>query len=514
MLHLFRILSVDRDVEAATPDNQQKGCHRVTNWKDINAADVKLFFAHIIAMGLLQKSTIAGYWSQKQILKTPFFGKYMSRNTFQLLLSNIHVNDNCANPRRGRAGHDPLHKIRPFIEMCSANFLHAYKPKRELAIDEGCCPWKGRLKFKCYNPRKPHKFHIKLFQLSESDSGYVLAMDVYTGKGKTRCLGLARPDCDKVGVTTKIVLGLCEKARVFDVGHHLYMDNYYSSPELFDELYYRQTYATGTFVARRGLPQCMTKWKSKTKGECKFRRQRYLLCMKWVDKKKPVAMLSTIHSACYKFTGKLHWETGEEIYKPEPIIEYTKFMGGVDLADQLMNYYHFLRRSTKWWRKLFIHFFNMLILNAYILNKKFGSTKLTHEEYREYLVEYLVQESVQNCTLSLPAQMKKRWTNGREPDQDRYRRLNERHFPSHIPAKEGAKRTRPSRACVVCGVNYVLAADGGRPKKVKKNTSFWCADCKQPLCVVPCFERFHTMYWYKPNQPQPPNMIMEVDSDD
>ena len=41
-------------------------------------------------------------------------------------------------------------------------------------MDEGCCPWKGRLRFRQYNPRKPAKFHIKLFQVSDPATGYVI----------------------------------------------------------------------------------------------------------------------------------------------------------------------------------------------------------------------------------------------------------------------------------------------------------------------------------------------------
>ena len=51
------------------------------------------------------------------------------------------------------------------------------------------------------------------------------------------------PDCGK---TTKIVLGLLEQCKLLDKDHHIYMDNYYTSPELAKELYYHQTYCCGT----------------------------------------------------------------------------------------------------------------------------------------------------------------------------------------------------------------------------------------------------------------------------
>ena len=104
-------------------------------------------------------------------------------------------------------------------------------------------------------------------------------------------------------------------------------------------------------------------------------------------KKKLVYILSTIHTAMEGYSGRHERdEDRTPIYKPKAVLDYIKQMGGVDLSDQLMNYYHFLRRSNKWWRKLWVHIFNMALLNAYILNKTYGIRKqLTHHEYRYLL---------------------------------------------------------------------------------------------------------------------------------
>ena len=37
--------------------------------------------------------------------------------------------------------------------------------------------------------------------------------------------------------------------------------------------------------------------------------------------------------------------------------------------------------------KLLIHLFNLILLNAYILNKHFGCQKLTHDEYQDKIVK-------------------------------------------------------------------------------------------------------------------------------
>ena len=135
----------------------------------------------------------------------------------------------------------------------------------------------------------------------------------------------------------------------------------------------------------------MTQVKLKKKGDCVFRRNGPLLCLKWREK-KDVTMLTTIHEAVI------------EIEKPEAVYYYCGRMGGVDLSDQLLYYYYFSfpRKGTKWSRKLLIHMFNLVILNAYILKKHYGCKKLTHYEYRDKIVKYLLAEGLKiyNITTS------------------------------------------------------------------------------------------------------------------
>ena len=59
------------------------------------------------------------------------------------------------------------------------------------------------------------------------------------------------------------------------------MDNYYSSPELFQDLFDAETYACGTVQkTRKGLPIAVSSAKLKKKGESVFRRNDALLALK------------------------------------------------------------------------------------------------------------------------------------------------------------------------------------------------------------------------------------------
>ena len=54
---------------------------------------MKFFLAHLIMMGLVCKGCLEKYWDHCKTVKTPFFGTYMGRNTFQAVLSNLQVSD-------------------------------------------------------------------------------------------------------------------------------------------------------------------------------------------------------------------------------------------------------------------------------------------------------------------------------------------------------------------------------------------------------------------------------------
>ena len=70
---------------------------------------MKVFVAHLIVMGILNKNSLEQYWSRDSILNTPFFSHYMSRNHFQNILWNLHISDpHETNPQKGVANQEPL----------------------------------------------------------------------------------------------------------------------------------------------------------------------------------------------------------------------------------------------------------------------------------------------------------------------------------------------------------------------------------------------------------------------
>ena len=110
-------------------------------------------------------------------------------------------------------------------------------------------PFKGRLTFKQYMKNKPTKWGIKVFVLSDATNGYVYRLQIYSGKN------LESDDVD-VGLCSRVLLELMSGLD----GHHLYTDNYYTSPEVYLTLYKKGINCCGTVrVNRRGFPKDLIK---------------------------------------------------------------------------------------------------------------------------------------------------------------------------------------------------------------------------------------------------------------
>ncbi len=88
-------------------------------WSPVTLDEMKVFISLIMAMGLTEKADIESYWSTEEVMETPFFPRYMARDRFLLIMSNLHLNNKRTEVCRGQIGHDPLAKVRPFMLMTS-----------------------------------------------------------------------------------------------------------------------------------------------------------------------------------------------------------------------------------------------------------------------------------------------------------------------------------------------------------------------------------------------------------
>ena len=209
-------------------------------------------------MGLIQKHDIKQYWSMDEMLATSFVRKLMSRDEYHNIQTFLHLCDNETYPKKTDPEYDPRKKIGFLFTSLCESFWKVWSPRQHLSIDEGSIPFKGRVSFKCYNPSKPDKYHIKTFKVVDSSNNYCLELDLYVGN-------IYEEEVSAFGSTHDRVMKLLRN--YLSMSFFIYMDNWYSSPYLYYNLRMLDTGATGTCRPRKGFPPNFMKKKLPSKNE-------------------------------------------------------------------------------------------------------------------------------------------------------------------------------------------------------------------------------------------------------
>ena len=413
-------------------------------------------------MGLIEVPTLEGYWTTAWESEIPFFRRVMSRDRFLQIFWMLHVGDG---PRR-------VDKIQGLVDALLANFQAAYYPTENVAVDETMVGFRGRFSAKQYMPSKPTKYGIKAFTLASSEHGYMLNILLYTGADT---LLNADPVYSSLPQPARVVMELMRP--YLCKGHHVYTDRYYSSIPLAQALGEAGTSFTGTLVKSRvGLPDVVRSSSFRLKGdETRAFRSGSLLCVAWqaAAKKKPLVMLS---SNCRHEMVTVRSHRSAQL-KPVVVDRYNHFMNGVDRADQYTVYYSFIRRSVKWWRKVFFWVMEVAAVNSYINFKCHTIRPCSHRDFRLSVIRDLASAHMLSAP---PRGLGRRVTHqqARAGDLDR---LNGRHFLDKGTAQ---------RDCLVCSHQ----SQGSR-----RRTTFFCKTCTlhPPLCPTTCFERYHTLEHFR-----------------
>lgn len=338
-------------------------------WKNIDKTELKKFLGLCIAMGNVQMPSIKCYWSKHEIYYHPLFTKTMGRNRFEIILRCMcfyNENDDLS---------DRMHKINNIRDHILENIQKVYYPGRNLSVDEALLLWRGRLIFRQYIPNKAAKYGIKLYELCTPD-GFVLNIIIYAGKGTVQLESRGHAS----SVVHEIMQPYLEK------GHTIYMDNYYSSVKLAEDMLRNRTHIVGTLRSnRKGNPAEVTGKKLK-KGECIWKRRDNIVVGKWKDK-RDILVISTCHK--FELTPVTN-RRGNEKIKPNIVADYNQFMSGVDRADQMISYYSTPRKTIKWYLKLFFHLLDICIWNACWLYKKVTKKNISYLQFRNELITALV----------------------------------------------------------------------------------------------------------------------------
>ncbi|XP_064648112.1 piggyBac transposable element-derived protein 4-like [Lineus longissimus] len=442
-------------------------------WKDVDLGEMKAFIAILLIMGNNLRPTYKAYWSTDWLTHMEGFRKVMSRDRFLLVLRFLHVADNTGAVPRGQQGFDRCFKIRQFANVLVDSWKRIVNPDKHVSVDECMVAFKGRVAMRQYMPKKPTKWGMKAWVLAGSKTGFVFDWKLYSGK---------EGDNVERNLGRKVVLDLTD---MLPPGHEVYFDNYFNSYELLQVLEGRGLGGCGTLRSNRTANPAEIKMFTTKLSAARLqamspilKRCGNILALGWYDK-RPVSVMSNIHTAemMNKRVRDANTPGGHRnIRKPMAVDQYNKYMGGVDSSDQLNSYNRMVRKSLKWWKKVLLHLLVTAVSNAYVMYRMVVPKEQQKQGYefrievaKELVVGYERRPSVPGRPSVNPAPF----------------RLTERHF---IEKGDGKKPD-----CVACCLRrnnkYVR----------RKQTVYRCKNCvpKVALCIIPCFELYHTQKDYK-----------------
>ena len=192
------------------------------------------------------------------------------------------------------------------------------------------------------------------------------------------------------------------------------MDNYFTLPKVIQSLRKLGIGVVGTCRFKRGWPPAGLKNVDDKKAN--FNDFYWLvdemenLVARWMDNGM-VSVVSTVHNvdAFIERTrrkprktlkNKGHVDTiwgknGKANVKIPTLIEdYNHWMGGVDLSDQRISYYHPDIRCRRNWVPIFIQLLSIIRNNSFLVMKaQFKGTKVTHKEFTLQIIDELMSRA-------------------------------------------------------------------------------------------------------------------------
>lgn len=209
----------------------------VLYWTHVTLHEMMLFFSLTIAFGVTRLPAIHCYWGNLFVACTPQFAAVMSRARYKQIRSLLHLSDNANRPQN--AG--KLYKVENFLEL----FRHQCETVRLLYMNVSMDEQIAKTKSVWAKPLavdrlpKPIRCGVKIWTVCDPESGYVFTFRVD----------------QRIGTIHERIIRLL--AVVSGQGHCIYMDNLFTTPKLFDELWTKGVNACGTWRRNFQVPMVL-----------------------------------------------------------------------------------------------------------------------------------------------------------------------------------------------------------------------------------------------------------------
>jgi hypothetical protein len=171
----------------------------------------------------------------------------------------------------------------------------------------------------------------------------------------------------------------------------------------------------------------------------------------------------------------------KQISCPLAIVQYNKYMGGVDLSDQKIKYYTIDRKSKRNWMRIFLHFLGMSMVNSFIYYKDLSDSNISTVKYISCISTALIGNYCSRKRIGRPLAISNQKKIRIEKSISDTENSEKARLIAHLP-----NVISTYRRCAYCST-----------KEREKRTNVICTFCGVCLCVKNCFSVYHQNYVYQ-----------------
>jgi hypothetical protein len=410
---LFTVEMVDKlcvATNAAAADHPRcKDLVRVQrSWKAVEQKEMYLWLALCTYLGVVKIQNRKSAWAKRGIFRQRWMAGQMSLERFECILTCVNFSDHWTlseDEFRRKNKEYCFWQIEELVALANTNNQAYFRLGHRVDVDEAVIPWKGRHKARCYNPKKPWKFHFKKFMLNDADTGYNYNFYYYGGKDERRPADMPATCYPVVRLLSTTAVSLHHK------NHLVALDNWFTSSKTHSWLAQHGYCAVGTIGPNKlsvvtpkrvlGFPNggVMKKAATRCRGAYIVHKGKLLsgdgashdcYVSAWQDR-HPVHVFSTYApslGSC-KRKVKVNGEFVQGDYpRPSVVHHYNKSMGGTDLHDQRVAYYRTCVKSKRWQVRLLTDMFASLLQNAFLLYKGYHDKPKKYDS-RQFIEAFL-----------------------------------------------------------------------------------------------------------------------------
>jgi len=259
-----------------------------------------------------------------------------------------------------------------------------------------------------------------------------------------------------------------------------FFDSFFTSLALLYNLRKKRVGATGTIRSdRRNFPIELKKDEQLDRGDYQYLTSNGISVVKWMDKKEVFVASNYFDPEVSEEVTRGNKDgTRIRITCPLPIVQYNKYMGGVDLSDQKTKYYTIDRKSKRNWMRIFFRFLVISLINSLIYYKNLSHDNINTVEYISSISTALIGDYVGRKRVGRPLALNNQKKMRIEKNISETRNYEKPELLAHMP-----KVISTRRRCAYCST-----------KVKEKRTDVMCTFCGVCLCVKICFLLYHQNY--------------------